>query len=187
MVPLSRSLESSDWCRSYAWRGKFTLYYDVLRCASHSPFQTFSWIPADVAAQALVDLRLCTRQVAHLLHSNPVSSITITKAVSTLLQLPIMPYKTWLQKLKQSTVPVSENPALRLLGFFESHGTEFKPEHPAISVANALEASKSMEGLKDWSLREEDVAMWIKYWIDVGFLHSLSGQLEKVARQTDVS
>lgn len=64
--------------------------------------------------------------VADLVHPTPISWNTVFKRFSELLDVPLVPYAEWLQKLEaQLTVQGSELHALRLLNIYKNIKLEY--------------------------------------------------------------
>ena len=60
-----------------------------------------SWIPLDVAARALCDVRNAGDPVVHLAHSQPVDCRVVVEAFSEELKLPIVSYAEWMKQLER--------------------------------------------------------------------------------------
>ncbi|TCD63228.1 putative NRPS-like protein biosynthetic cluster [Steccherinum ochraceum] len=147
---------------------------------------TVSWIPADSAARALLDMRgaLSNSEPTyfHLAHPRPVFVKIVLDAASKHLQLPLVPLAEWVDRLKRSAEAFGEgseqemtkiNPGLKLAGMYEAAVTANSTEAfgaPVIDTVKAEGGAKSlnMGELKDLSI--EDVASWLGYWKRIAFL-----------------
>jgi len=152
-----------------------------------------SWLPMDVAAQSLKEMLDSDALVLHLVHARPVKWSSLFEPAARMLDLHLVSYAEWLEKLEGSISEQSskdaaaesaeENPALRIIDFFRSSA-------PASDTATATatngsggeeekNASEAM-GLKRLSLEKalevsntlrtcsplavEDMAKWMKCW-----------------------
>ncbi|KLO13762.1 acetyl-CoA synthetase-like protein [Schizopora paradoxa] len=91
-----------------------------------------SWIPIDIAAQAVVEMRDAEYQVLHISHPKPTKWSTIVRHASQLLDIPTVPFDVWLSNLETASRRISgaraeeilqaktKNPALQLRGFLQS-------------------------------------------------------------------
>ncbi|TCD61298.1 putative NRPS-like protein biosynthetic cluster [Steccherinum ochraceum] len=147
---------------------------------------TVSWIPADSAARALLDLRGASSDSEsaffHLAHPRPVSIKTILDVASKHLQLIRIPLAEWVDRLKKSAEAFGEgseqemtkiNPGLRLVGMYEAAITATSTEAfgvPVLDTVNAETAAKSLTKGELKDLGAEDVASWLGYWKRVAFL-----------------
>ena len=86
----------------------------------------------DVAAQALIELLDCPAPVVHLAHPEPALWGSVFGRIADCLSLPLVEYGTWLESLKRSgdKLELSENPAVKLLPFFESRVQDIPPYGP---------------------------------------------------------
>ncbi|KAF8898071.1 hypothetical protein CPB84DRAFT_1748077 [Gymnopilus junonius] len=67
-----------------------------------------SWIPVDLAAAAIVDMRRAENQTLHLVHPKPVKWNTVMKALATSLGVPLVPYVEWFARLESSSNDADE-------------------------------------------------------------------------------
>ncbi|PIL33564.1 hypothetical protein GSI_04187 [Ganoderma sinense ZZ0214-1] len=146
-----------------------------------------TWIPCYEAAQALTELRHSSDPIVHLVHPRPVPWDSVLEPIARELNVPFVPYRTWLSTLEGSVVgePGSteqaharrRNPALRLLPFYreqeekieEAHG----PEREAmgfvfLSTDKAVRVSESLASLPETA--GERALMWLAAWRKSGFL-----------------
>ncbi|PBK92571.1 hypothetical protein ARMGADRAFT_1080627 [Armillaria gallica] len=73
-----------------------------LKCLPDVPGSA-SWIPIDIAAKALVELRLSKCRYIHLLHPRPVAASIILQRVSSVLRIPLVPYSQWIGAIEQTS------------------------------------------------------------------------------------
>ncbi|KAF9553324.1 acetyl-CoA synthetase-like protein [Agrocybe pediades] len=149
------------------------------------------WIPAHVAAKAMIDYRCAgssgTSSVVHLVHPRPVSWAKLAYVAAKELSVPLVSYEKWLGKLENigiqdrdtagmSVESLKAIPALRLLGFYRAIGANLKKNGnafglPRLSCENAIKLSPTLaNGVS--SLGEEDVMSWLKFWTDIGYVKS---------------
>lgn len=142
-----------------------------------------SWIPAEAAAQAVVELRRSTAPVLHLANPHPVPWSKISEQLSKTLDLPIIPYFDWLDLLEKSGANLNAksevealrvNPALRILEFFRSEKHEKSPKStealgpPLLDITRAQKDSLSLGTIAP--IGSDAVAAWLAYWKRVEYL-----------------
>ncbi|TCD61564.1 putative NRPS-like protein biosynthetic cluster [Steccherinum ochraceum] len=139
--------------------------------------QVVSWIPADKAAQALVEMRNSKYPILHLSHPRPVPWSNIISPISRALNLPVVPYAEWFAKLQKSGEGLSaqmeaealkNNPALGLLPFFSSVNTQASSGEAmglrSMETTKAQEVAVSLSENTLPRLSEADVLKWLAYW-----------------------
>ena len=89
--------------------------------------QDISWIPVDVAAEAVFEMRNTTAQYLHLSHPRPVPWSAVMGPLAKELALPLVSYQKWFSALRKSgegldadreVEMMRKNPALKILDFF---------------------------------------------------------------------
>ncbi|KAF8488261.1 acetyl-CoA synthetase-like protein [Gautieria morchelliformis] len=140
-----------------------------------------AWIPLDVAAASLVEMRNADHRYLHLVHPKPVEWSDIFMTAANILQLPLIPYTEWLSRLealqRSGRDPADSNPALRLLDFFRS-GSELLPDGsgryqrftPSLQSSYACQVSATLANVD--CLDKRCIEQWLGYWRGVGFLES---------------
>ncbi|KAF8154617.1 hypothetical protein B0H34DRAFT_783775 [Crassisporium funariophilum] len=146
-----------------------------------------SWIPVHIAASAVVEMRKSKDLFLNLAHPRPAAARDIFSALSCALAVPLVTFSEWLSRLDASRQEDSnnavaaaiENPALVLFDFFRSmqrpvqmaglDKEAFGFPSPASDKALAA-APLSLRTAPQ--LSELDVASWIRYWRQMGFLRS---------------
>ncbi|THH03014.1 hypothetical protein EW145_g6601, partial [Phellinidium pouzarii] len=153
-----------------------------------------SWLPADVAGRAIVEMLDTDESVLHLVHPRPVAWNAIISEFSKVLELRVVPYSGWLASLEGTSsamecsgeddgnVKVTEAletiPALRLLWFFQAAAAGTLriscEQREALGVARlGSEKARRVSGeLRDAEMMrvEESVIRWVNYWKGSGFL-----------------
>jgi hypothetical protein len=148
-----------------------------------------AWIPLACAAQALVDIAVADGSqmpsVLHLAHPKPAPWTSLLEVISGELGVQLVPYADWLSALEKSVKDTSrsevqhmrENPALRLLAFFNAaakvdtgkdHGREAMGL-PLMDMSKAKEVSPRLQKLGP--LGQEDVRRWLGFWKAAGLIH----------------
>ncbi|KAK7030388.1 hypothetical protein VNI00_014132 [Paramarasmius palmivorus] len=83
---------------------------------------TISWIPSDLAAQAILDLLdvqdTRTQPILHLRHPAPVPWSSLANFIASQLEVSLVPYAEWLKRLEESNA--KHLVATRLLPFFQN-------------------------------------------------------------------
>lgn len=131
------------------------VFYLILR-----PHQDVCWIPIDIAARAVCEMRNTTSgsPVLHLAHPHPVAWSTLFTAASHALDgIPLVPYTEWLARLTQSARAegldaeasvqlVARSPALRILDFFQEAGqfADADADGAGAGAGSAREAREAM-------------------------------------------
>lgn len=149
-------------------------------------YQDISWIPIDIAARAVCEMRNSSHRVLHLAHPNPAAWTAIFSAASDELRIPLVPYSEWFKKLSQtaeglntaSSVSLMErSPALRILDFFQAsnvfgNGSEGREAMGLrrLDLSLAISSSPSIKKENIPSLAGENARSWISYWKSIGFL-----------------
>ena len=122
---------------------------------------------------AIVEMRSSDVLVADLVHPNPISWNTVFNHFSKLLNVPLVPYAEWLQKLEdQLTVPDCDLHALRLLNMYRNIKLEwgFETEATLANVANENSKNGSPSLGNAAQLTTEDADRWMNYWRSIGFI-----------------
>jgi len=144
-----------------------------------------SWIPIDIAAQAIVEMRDVPAQVLHVVNPAPVEWNALFDPISRLLNLRMVQYSEWLSALNETAekgasevgVSLKENPALKLVDFFRAFSSS--SSHSEVGTNGHAGTDEAM-GLKRLSLREslkvseslrrcskltvDDAKKWLSSW-----------------------
>ncbi|KAJ7191755.1 hypothetical protein B0H12DRAFT_1039746 [Mycena haematopus] len=135
-----------------------------------------SWLPVHIAADAMVDfLESPTGGIIHLINPQPIAWSTLATVVAAELNVPLVPYTEWLERLEHTDKSGNNAVALRasrLLQFFrslEKSGGEDAFGFPKLPMPQALAASQALRAGKS-RLEAKDVKAWIKYWRNAGLL-----------------
>lgn len=126
-----------------------------------------SWVTVDAMATALIEMRNAPYPILNLVHPRPVTWTSLMTPISQLLHLPLVSYKDWLSRLRDSATqapnssadvkPEEEllkvNPALLILPFFESAGDDGGTNGPegeamgqkTLDVKKAVRVAPSLE------------------------------------------
>ncbi|KAJ7103042.1 hypothetical protein B0H15DRAFT_810726 [Mycena belliarum] len=158
----------SDW---------FPVLIRASQILGHLPsiFGHISWVPIDHAARALVNMRNSNERYLHITHPRPISITDILSRLSKVLELPLVPYSTWLESLEaaallESTAPA--NPGVHLIEFFRSYQEVSAEQEVLLSAVlsntRAVEATESLASLEP--LTAEDADKWVAYLRNGGHL-----------------
>ncbi|THH32206.1 hypothetical protein EUX98_g1995 [Antrodiella citrinella] len=141
-----------------------------------------SWIPADAAAQAIIDARNASGPVLHLVHPQSVPASTVLSVFSETLSLPLIPFAEWVERLQKSSQDcgsgnqeeiLNKNPALKLLGFFVDGVSATNVEAFGAIRMDTSQAVAEVESLQEERLAQlsaDDARGWLSYWKSIGFL-----------------
>ncbi|THH07788.1 hypothetical protein EW145_g3144 [Phellinidium pouzarii] len=150
---------------------------------------TVSWITADDAADAIVDMMHAdSERTLHLVHPRPVPWSLVIGAIAKGLGLSIVSYGDWLSSLEHAHRDLydgspdaakiekvfRENPALRLMSFFSSARDRVDVENLeplGIVKMRCEKAVASSKTLKEaGSIVNDDARRWIASWRRTGFI-----------------
>ncbi|KAM5540085.1 hypothetical protein V8D89_006225 [Ganoderma adspersum] len=140
-----------------------------------------AWFPAYEGARAFAEMRYSTEPILHLVHPRPVAWNEMISPIARALDVPLVPYQTWLSMLEGSMDEGSTgqvelmkaNPALRILAFFKAQGEARASNREAMGLAylstkKAVEVSQSLAELAP--LDDEWPKMWLASWRKSGFI-----------------
>ncbi|KAJ8690362.1 hypothetical protein PTI98_011791 [Pleurotus ostreatus] len=149
-----------------------------------------SWIPLEAASQVLLELASKPSEgsnIFHLVHPKPVRANLVSRAFSSTLRIPLIPYIEWLDLLETraqvaSTIgtdsdDLREIPALKMPHFFRTMKAGWEQNGsgreawglPSLDFTRAFEASSVLrQNVRP--IDEAEVERWIGYWSNRGFL-----------------
>ncbi|TDL22741.1 acetyl-CoA synthetase-like protein [Rickenella mellea] len=135
-----------------------------------------TWVPVDIAAQAIVEMRTSNQQVMHLVHLKPTTWSSIVKPIAQSLSVPTVPYNDWLAKLDGlDGNSASKVNASHLLEFYRSQKNVNDPDAEVfigtrLEVREALKASKTLSDNNLPVLCNDDTHRWLEYWKRSGYM-----------------
>ncbi|KAF5361117.1 hypothetical protein D9758_009087 [Tetrapyrgos nigripes] len=139
-----------------------------------------SWVPLDVAAAALVEMRTSCQAFMHLVHPKTCYIENVMSALSDELGLPLVPCKDWLESVHKKNenfgANVTKVPALRLIDFFQEKLVDYFPDglealgFPRLSTDLACQQSSSLRALDERSNGKAAVLSWVRSWRSRQFL-----------------
>ncbi|GJJ05927.1 putative NRPS-like protein biosynthetic cluster [Clathrus columnatus] len=146
-----------------------------------------SFIPVHKAASAIIELRHAPINFAHIVHPRPIKLTELIHSISEELQLPIIPFSDWvnrLENLPKTEEILHKTHALHLIGFYKAgmpplkgNATDsFSNQHEVMGLPT-FETSKTesaVEALNERnlpSITKEEVVGWIGYWRAKGVLN----------------
>lgn len=146
-----------------------------------------SWLPVNLAASAIIEMRDTVQETLHVIHPRPVSWSTVMKPIASILGVPLVPYAEWFARLQHSgrdinsPVALDEHPhgsisALKLVDFYrlglktpsQRPNTESMGLLPKVAFKKGVLASASLRDAHQLGVGE--VEKWIRYWRTIGFL-----------------
>lgn len=163
---------NGSWKES-EWMPSIVLSSKAMGCLPDDP-RRVSWIPVDIVARAIIDRSQQrsrqTSQIVHVLHPHPTPWPTLAKHLGNTLNLPLIPFPQWVQKLEAYA---SDDDALHL----SAPSIKLLPMLRAISSRNeddgGFEAfgflvAKVTNGIFDSipvpPLSLELASLWLKQW-----------------------
>ena len=127
-----------------------------------------SFVPLDVAAKAIADMRDSPTQILHLAHPSPIPWNSLIQPTADMLSVPLVYYRDWVSRLERINDDANsgEYPnALRLLDFFRKSNLDGSSSEvmglPRLSMQKTIEylpRLSEMRGIVG------EVGNWLKYW-----------------------
>ncbi|KAK1248838.1 hypothetical protein MKX08_007058 [Trichoderma sp. CBMAI-0020] len=133
-----------------------------------------SWCPVDIVAGTLSDLLLADNTPYPIYHvDNPVQQPwkEMTPRLANALGVPsdhIIPWSDWLTRVRQSPLPETENPAVRLVGFLEEHFLRMSCGGLILDTTKSCEHSKTLAATG--AVSEETLQKYVRAWRECGYL-----------------
>ncbi|KAI0332192.1 acetyl-CoA synthetase-like protein [Cubamyces sp. BRFM 1775] len=139
-----------------------------------------TWIPGYEGAKAFTEMRKSPEPIVHLVHPRPVPWRTVIAPIAAELQVPLVPYETWLSALEASTRGMADatevelmkaNPALRIVDFFR-HLKQSPDHEPLGMVYLSSEKATKVSGTltRMPALDAGRARKWLAAWKKSGFL-----------------
>lgn len=153
--------------------------------------QLITWIPVDIAAAAVVEMRTSPAPYLHLLHPKPIAWTSIITPIAKSLDVPVVAYAEWLRRLNKfaeednsskadQVEKARENPALRLLDFYRNAGAPNDAVDGSLDGGTFGRLSFDMDVTKRVvktlgdphlpTLGDADAKRWLAYWNEIGVL-----------------
>ncbi|KAF4571678.1 hypothetical protein EYR36_009021 [Pleurotus pulmonarius] len=133
-----------------------------------------SWLPAELAGKAIVDLLDASAPVINLVHPKPTPISDVMHIIAGDLRLPLIPYDEWLLRLETSQHPADEQPAVKMFDFYQRHGLRDIREEsylgPTLSASLA-----SAPPLDSHTIRQ-----WVAYWRSLGSSRILAHTIDTI-------
>ena len=138
------------------------------------------WLPVDKSASVMVDLlnidsRDDATEAYPVYHvDNPVGQswkemLTVLAAALDIPPHGIVPFKEWIKRVRQSSLPQGENPAALALGFLEGHFERMACGGIVLDTQRSIEHSKTMAA--EGPVSAEVVRSYVSSWKVLGFLN----------------
>ena len=164
-------LTSSERVSTYSLHGRILCIVLPLTLVIR---QTVSFVPLDVAAKAIADMRDSPTQVLHLAHPSPVAWNSLIQPTADILSVPLVYYRDWVSRLERIDDDDNLNEpqnALRLLDFFQRTNLNGSSESPSMSSEVMGLPRLSMKRTIEYLPRlgemrgiVGEVGKWLKYW-----------------------
>ena len=146
--------------------------------------QQVSWLPIDLAAQAMVDILhhrtdaspASSASIEALTHPFPTPWQAIVTVLADELESTVIPYSEWFNRIEESlgTPDFEDLSAKRLLPFFRglhSSGNREYEGRDAFGSAQMLVSPATRSSLANaLPLTEREVQSWVTYWRGVKFV-----------------
>ncbi|EMD86842.1 hypothetical protein COCC4DRAFT_141239 [Bipolaris maydis ATCC 48331] len=132
-----------------------------------------SWLPVDVAAEALAQIALSPEQngakfhVLHVVNEAPIlwNAQFLPRLEKYGLEFEAVPQREWVHRLEASDQDVKVNPPFKLLEFFKTrYGSAQGASQPKFETTQAKRWAPCLEGGVDIS--EELVGKFLRYWME---------------------
>jgi len=144
-----------------------------------------SWLPMEMAAAAIVDLRDLPSAVVNIVHPSPIKWGTLMGELAEYLHVPLIPYVEWFGCLEgisreqaASSKTSSAEGAIKLLDMFREgvkpHSSfESMGLLPTASFTKALDASPTLKRAQQKHLGRSIIQAWVDKWRMKGFLRPI--------------
>ena len=161
------------------------MYLNVLP-SSLGPLEAVDWIPVDILGKAIHELVTTeknetpdfdtqlpspsTPTVYHLVNPNRTTyADALLPQLKSLLGLPAVPFEDWVKRLRGSvaktqTAEISDNPAVKLLGFYEELVCRAKESRVQVwlDTERAVEGSPTLKGAD--AITGQLLDNWLRQW-----------------------
>ncbi|KAE9396384.1 acetyl-CoA synthetase-like protein [Gymnopus androsaceus JB14] len=128
--------------------------------------QKITWLPINIAAQVIIEMRNSPHQYLHLVHPHPVSWSEIFEHVAAMLGgIALVDPDQWTSKIQEIGTENSRGSLDLFKKLYQGHNAD-----PLINTEKATRMSKTLADGNIHVLGESDVKKWITYWISKGFL-----------------
>ncbi|KAF8813041.1 acetyl-CoA synthetase-like protein [Phlegmacium glaucopus] len=142
----------------------------------HDWLPVVAWVSVDDVAHTIVDVVLDKEQgkgTFHVSSPQPTPWKELMPAVKDMLvtrinkELEVVSMKEWIEKLKTSTQSAEDNPAIKLITFFENNMTG-KGIRCRLAIDKTKTVSPSLTHVKP--VDESAIRLFVDYWRGVGYL-----------------
>jgi hypothetical protein len=150
-------------------------------------FQGVSWVPLDVVANMLVEMRNSPEPMLHLAHPNPVPWNAVFTRIASTLNVGLVPYSDWLARLESKRLEFEAEATAKLRSggnakrpnafnlldvFYRPALIHSDPETeaflPKVATDVARRVVPSFSSMRQ--LDDGDVDKWLTYWKSVGLI-----------------
>ncbi|KAJ8590926.1 hypothetical protein M405DRAFT_736061 [Rhizopogon salebrosus TDB-379] len=141
-----------------------------------------NWVPAQLAARAMIELIKSDEPIVHLVHTRPIPFTAIVRVAQKMLDLSVVSQEEWLKRLElhaaknRSPEARRRAPAVRMLPFFQQLMAPKKQDDRYEAMGVPRVATERMRNgapcmVSPLPVSEEEIRRWIQHWKDAGFLH----------------
>ncbi|KAK0463970.1 uncharacterized protein EV420DRAFT_1638889 [Desarmillaria tabescens] len=128
--------------------------------------RTISWVPVNMAAQAVVDYVDRPEFFVHLVNPKPVLWQDIASIISAELDVMLVPYTQWLDELEKSSLSAAVLPAIHILPYYRHNAkTANLKNREAFGLPRI-----AVQDMAFPQIGREDVERWLAYWRRAGLL-----------------
>jgi thioester reductase-like protein len=122
-----------------------------------------AWLPSDIAASFVLDVKDCSVPYLNLSHPTPFSLRHIFTSMAKLLNLPLVPFADWIKLVSSSSNDLHlKTRSTMLLQFFGD--MKELPTEPKLDLEVSLAKSPVLRTAQASEISNEDVEKWLKCW-----------------------
>ena len=139
-------------------------------------------------------MRHSNEPVLHLVSPNPVPWRAFLQPFSEAMDVPLVPYATWLEAMENSlkdnsvseTELVARNPGLKLLSFYRGATFDEGDEPLGVVRLDTTKSTKAAASLSKVKVGAYWVEKWVKAWRRSGFLSKSEHVKERKGQQSSM-
>ncbi|OJA19219.1 hypothetical protein AZE42_10897 [Rhizopogon vesiculosus] len=156
-------------------------------------YRAVNWIPAQLAARAMIELIESDEPIVHLVHTQSIPFTDILRVAQRMVGVPVVSQVEWLRRLESyAEINTSREarrhaPAVRMLPFFrqlmalEKQDDEYEAmAMPRVSTERLKNGAPCM--VSPPPVSEEEIRRWIQHWQSAGFLAHQSDRLSHLSK-----
>ncbi|KIK81855.1 hypothetical protein PAXRUDRAFT_806336 [Paxillus rubicundulus Ve08.2h10] len=153
------------WNRN-EWFPAIVQVANILKCLPRMDTQLFPWIPVDLAAAAIVEMRSNLHRYVHLANPRPVHSALVLQEVASLLQIPIVRFEDWLGRLNAAPKDTGSDgqASLDRVSIVLNSIIEDIARRPIeMDLTNGLQCSTTLRNSPQ--IDRKEVSQWLRAWV----------------------